>query len=85
MNNQDAGQARSRWSKDRIYEFPEWVRNDIPKYSGKPGLVAAAERAELAADLLDAVIAVHAGCRTEVCPTRQAWERVLIQEEGGRA
>ena len=70
-----------RWNPARIYEFPQWVRNDIPKYRNKPGMVATVERAELAADLLDAVIAVHLGCKTEVCPTRQAWERVLTGGE----
>ena len=69
-----------RWSPERIYEFPQWVRNDTQKYAEKPGMVAAAERANLAADVLDAVIGVHAGCRTSVCPTRQAWERVLRGE-----
>lgn len=70
--------AQVRWSLDRVYEFPQWVRNDTQKYAKKPGMVAAAERANLAADVLDAVIGVHAGCRTSVCPTRQAWERVLL-------
>ena len=70
-----------RWDSLRIYEFPQWVRNDVPKYAGKPGMNATVERAELAADLLDAIIAVHAGCKTSVCPTRQAWERVLRGED----
>lgn len=70
-----------RWDPLHIYEFPQWVRNDVPKYEKKPGLSATAERAKLAADLLDAMIAVHAGCKSSVCPTRQAWERVLRGEE----
>ena len=68
-----------RWAPTKIYEFPQWLRNDVPKIKSKPGLAAMAERVDLAADLLDAVIAAHASCKTSVCPTRQAIERVLSE------
>lgn len=71
----------ARWTPHRIYEFPQWLRNDTMKYRRKPGMQGAVERAELAADLLDAVIAVHAACQTAACPTRQAIERVLAGEQ----
>lgn len=73
----DAVSPEYRWSPERIYEFPQWLRNDVPKYANQPGMIATIERAMLAADLLDALIATHIGCQMNVCPTRQAWERVL--------
>lgn len=73
-----------RWASDRVYEFPQWVRNDVDKYRDRPGFNGVAERALLAADLLDAVIATHAGCQIEVCPTWQAIERVLSGSEEGK-
>ncbi|MCW5952065.1 MAG: hypothetical protein KIT69_07390 [Propionibacteriaceae bacterium] len=71
----------ARWSPHRIHEFPQWLRNDTMKYRRDPGMQFVAERTELAADLLDAVIAVHAACQMTVCPTRQAIERVLAGEQ----
>lgn len=62
---------------DQWFEFGQWLRNDVPKYAGKPGMVAAAERAELAADIIDAVVAVHLNCTLDLCPTRQAILRAM--------
>ena len=68
----------ARWDPDRIAELPQWIRNDVPKYRNHPGMAGAVERALLAADLLEAVIVTHIGCKTNVCPTRQAMHRELI-------
>lgn len=70
----------NRWNPDKLCEFPQWVRNDIPKYASQPGMTATVERAGLAADLLEAVIVVHLGCDVAVCPTKQAMLRVLQDE-----
>ncbi len=67
----------TRWNPERWFEFGQWVRNDVQKYRGKPGLTAAAERADLAADLIDAVVATHLSCDLSVCPTRQAIQHVM--------
>ncbi|GAB3304158.1 hypothetical protein EK0264_03650 [Epidermidibacterium keratini] len=70
-----------RWDWLRIAEFPQWLRNDAPKIRSKPGFTAMTERIELAADLLDAVYATHAGCKIDVCPTLQAMRRATDGDE----
>lgn len=70
----------ARWNPKNWHEFGGWLRNDADKIRSKPGLMAMTERVELAADIYDAVYAVHAGCQVAVCPTRQAIERVMNGE-----
>ena len=66
-----------RWNPDKIIEFPQWLRNDVPKIKGKPGMNAMTERVDLAADLLEAMLVTHLGCKVNLCPTLQAVHRTL--------
>ena len=70
-------QQKARWNPDKLMDFPQWLRNDVPKIRNKPGLMAMTDRVDLAADLLEAVLVVHIGCKVNVCPTLQAAHRVL--------
>ena len=59
------------------FDLPTWVHNDAAKISRKPGFDAMHQRVVLAADALDAVLVVHAGCKPSLCPTVAAYRRVL--------
>lgn len=71
-----------RWNPERVTEFPQWLRNDVPKIKSKPGLSAMTERVGLAADLIEAMLVTHLNCKVIVCPTLQAVHRVLEVSDG---
>lgn len=71
----------NRWNPNRLYEFPQWLRNDVPKIKSTPGMNAMVGRIELAADLLDAAISTHAGCDPAVCPTKWKMLDILNGDE----
>lgn len=71
----------TRWAAVQLPMFPDYLRNDAEKFRNAPGMLAGVERMILAADLLEAVIAMHAGCAVSVCPTKQAMHRALEDSE----
>lgn len=65
------------------FDLPTWLANDAAKIKSKPGLSAMHERVTLAAEALDRILAQHAGCKPGLCPTIDAYRRVL-REHGYR-
>ena len=61
------------------FDLPTWLENDAPKIRDKPGLVETHKRMLMAAEALNAVLVVHAGCKAWVCPTVSAYQRVLLE------